>query len=107
MIFNVSGTRKRGGTSLNRRGDVGAHKDSTAPNDCFAVESAVLAYVLGERAEGVTIFELGIALNGGLVDITKNDAIERAVRELVRDGLLRMNGASVAPGNTNSCPEES
>jgi hypothetical protein len=59
------------------------------------VESVVLAYVLTERPEGVMIPTLALHFNAEFDQGVDGSAVERAVRELVCAGLLRMEGARV------------
>lgn len=61
------------------------------------VERTVLAFLIEEHQRLLTIPELSRALNafpGGFED---EDAVERAVRELVGAGLLRCCGGYVVP----------
>jgi len=52
------------------------------------VEWAVLGYLLDEYPDRFTILELSLAMNAGEADFGSEDAVERAVRELVGAGLL-------------------
>lgn len=61
------------------------------------VESVVLAYVVGERPEGVTIPMLALRFSAEFDQGDTGSAVERAVRELVRDGRLHMQGGKVVP----------
>ena len=61
------------------------------------VEAVVLAYVVGERPEGVTIPMLALRFNAEFDQGDTGSAVERAVRELVRDGRLQMQGGKVVP----------
>jgi len=65
--------------------------------DDLLVESAVLAFVIGERPGGVTIPELSRLLNAERGEDGEDDAVERAVRELVRARLLRCAGGLLLP----------
>lgn len=76
------------------------------PTDCgernpsgedLKAERAVLALLLGEHPSHLTIPELSLALNAAEGGFAANDAVERAVRELVGAGLLRCQGAFVVP----------
>jgi hypothetical protein len=62
------------------------------------VESVVLAYLVTERPQGMTILMLSLHLNAEFDQGVEGSAVERAVRELVRDGQLRMQGGKVVPG---------
>jgi hypothetical protein len=76
------------------------------PTDCVErnpttedtkAERAVLAFLLDEHPSQLTIPELSLALNAAEDNFAANDAVERAVRELVGGGLLRCQGAFVVP----------
>lgn len=60
------------------------------------VERVVLAFLLEEHPSQLTIPELSLALT---VDpgFDSDDAVERAVRELVGAGLLHCEGAFIVP----------
>lgn len=51
------------------------------------IERAILTEVLVLHPDRLTILELALRLDGD-DDFAKKDAVERAVRELSRDGLL-------------------
>jgi hypothetical protein len=72
-----------------------AERDLTA--DDTKAERAVLAFLLDEYPVQLTIPELSLALNAAQGDFAANDAVERAVRELVGAGLVRCQGAFVVP----------
>jgi hypothetical protein len=61
------------------------------------IQSVLLAYVETEQPEGVTILMLSLRFNAEFEQGIGGSAVERAVRELVRDGLLRMRGGKVVP----------
>jgi hypothetical protein len=61
------------------------------------VESAVLAYIVAERPQGVIIPALALRFAAEFDQGSSGLAVERAVRELVRDGRLRMQGGKVVP----------
>jgi hypothetical protein len=61
------------------------------------VQSVLLAYVVFERPDGVTIVELALRFSAEFGQGHTGDAVERAVRELVRMRLLQMNGSRVIP----------
>jgi hypothetical protein len=71
------------------------------PSDLAAqdakVERVVLAFLLDEYPAQLTIPELSGALNERPGDFESEDAVERAVRELVGAGLLHCQGAYVLP----------
>jgi hypothetical protein len=60
------------------------------------VERVVLAFLLEEHPSQLTIPELSLALNAD-PGFDSNDAVERAVRELVGAGLLYCSGRFVLP----------
>jgi len=51
------------------------------------IERALLTQILVLHPAQLTIMELAMRMDAG-EDFAKNDAVERAVRELTRDGLL-------------------
>lgn len=62
------------------------------------VESAVLGFLLSEHPDHqLTIPEVSRALNAKPSDFGSEDAVERAIRELVGAGLLHCQGAFVVP----------
>jgi len=69
---------------------------SPAEEDARA-EAAVLAFVLDEHPDRLTIPELSRALNAHPGGFSSDDAVERAVRELVGGGLLHCQGGLVVP----------
>jgi len=60
-------------------------------------EAAVLAFLLDEHPNQLTVPEVSWALNAGAEDFASGDAVERAVRELVCAGLLHHEGGYVMP----------
>lgn len=64
--------------------------------DDLRMESAVFCYVVGEGHHDKTIPELSWELSS-LSDGVEGDAVERAVREFVGAGLLRIDGGRVVP----------
>jgi hypothetical protein len=60
-------------------------------------ERAVLAFLIYEYPEQLTIPELSRVLNEGGGDFDSEDAVERAVRELVGVGLLECKDGYVIP----------
>jgi hypothetical protein len=75
---------------------VRAESERSASDDVL-VESVVLAYVVGERPEGVTIPMLALRFSAEFELGDTGSAVERAVRELVCDGRLQMRGGKVVP----------
>ena len=75
-----------------------AKRDPACPSaEDAKVERVVLAFLLDEHPSQLTIPELSRALNDDPGDFSSDDAVKRAVRELVGAGLLRCHGASVLP----------
>ncbi|MBW8060315.1 MAG: hypothetical protein FVQ78_08325 [Solirubrobacterales bacterium] len=70
--------------------------DTPAAQDAQA-EHVVLAFLLEEHPSHLTIPELSRALNAYPNSFETNDAVERAVRELVGAGLLRCQGGDILP----------
>lgn len=60
-------------------------------------ERAVLAFLINEHPNQLTVAEVSRALNHGPVEFEAEDAVERAVRELVGAGLLRCAEGFVQP----------
>jgi hypothetical protein len=60
-------------------------------------ERTVLAFLLSEYPNQLTIAEVAWALNASPAKFESDDAAERAVRELVGAGLLRCEGGYVVP----------
>jgi hypothetical protein len=69
-------------------------RDPVATDD--RVELAVLGFLLHEHPDQLTIPEVSRAMNS-YSDFNSEDAVERAVRELVGAGLLRCQGGYVVP----------
>ena len=61
------------------------------------VESVVLAYIVTECPDGVTIPALALRFNAEFDQGASGSAVERAVRELVRDGRLQIQAGRVVP----------
>lgn len=70
--------------------------DGPAAHDAKA-EHAVLAFLVNEHPNQLTVAEVSWALNDDPVEFEAKDAVERAVRELVGAGLLRCSDGFVAP----------
>lgn len=63
-----------------------------------AIEQAVLLFLLGEHPDHqLTIPEVSRVLNERPDDFGSEDAVERAIRELVGAGLLHCQGGFVLP----------
>ena len=67
-----------------------------SPSGDVVVESVVLAYIVSDRPEGVTIPMLALRFNAEFEQGVSGSAVERAVRELC-DGRLQMQGGKVVP----------
>jgi hypothetical protein len=76
---------------------VRTHAERGASDDGVLVESVVLAYIVTERPEGVMIPTLALRFNAEFDQGVSGSAVERAVRELVCDGRLRMQRGKVVP----------
>ena len=61
------------------------------------MERAVLTEVLALHPAQLTILELTTKMDGGCESFPRKDAVERAVRELTRDGLLRCDCRRIWP----------
>ncbi len=57
------------------------------------VQTAVLALVLAEYPAQLTVLDLLREMDGGPADFVGEDAVERAIGDLVGVGLLHRNGA--------------
>ena len=75
-----------------------AERDPSGPaaRDAKA-ERAVLAFLIDEHPNQLTLVEVSWALNRGPVEFEAEDAVERAIRELVGAGLLRCSDGFVLP----------
>ena len=75
-----------------------AQRDPAGPaaQDAKA-KRAVLAFLINEHPNKLTIAEVSWALNSGPVEFDAEDAVERAVRELVGAGLLCCSEGFVLP----------
>ncbi len=79
------------------------------PMDCGAVgppdfpaqdaedQRVVLSFILGEHPAQLTIPEIAQALYAHPGDFKSDDAVERAIRDLVGGGLLHCHGRFVLP----------
>ena len=61
------------------------------------IESAVLSYLLDADPDRFTIPEVSRAMNAGKTGFGSEDAVERAIVQLVGAGLLRCCGGFVLP----------
>lgn len=61
------------------------------------VESIVLTFLIGECPEGEPVFALALRFNEEFEQGSEGDAVERAIVELVRNRLLRIEGGRVVP----------
>lgn len=60
-------------------------------------QGVVLSFLLEEHPAQLTIPEVAQALYAHPADFDENDAVERAIRDLVGGGLLQCHGAFVLP----------
>lgn len=75
-----------------------AERDPATPAaEDHKTESAVLAFLLAEFPNQLTIPEASWALNPRSEEFAEGDAVERAVRQLVGAGLLRCRDGFVGP----------
>jgi hypothetical protein len=75
-----------------------AERDPSGPADQDAkAERAVLAFLINEHPNQLTVAEVSWALSHGPVEFEAEDAVERAVRELVGAGLVRCSDGFVMP----------
>lgn len=79
------------------RGEMPCNHHPSPADEDGQIESAVLAFVLDEHPDRLTVDELSLALGGAAPDFDRGDAIERAMAELVRAGLLNRDGGYVVP----------
>jgi hypothetical protein len=63
-------------------------------------QRVVLAFILDEHPAQLTIPEVVRAIYAHPYDFKENDAVERAVRDLVGGGLLHCHGCFVLPTRT-------
>lgn len=70
---------------------------ATPANADRKTEWAVLAFLLDEHPDRFTIPELSRAMNAGPAEFESEDAVERAVRELVGAGLFHCCAGFVLP----------
>lgn len=61
------------------------------------IETTVLAFVFDQHPTHLTLAELSLAMSHGREDFAAEDYIERAIRELVGAGLLRITCGLVMP----------
>ena len=77
--------------------DRGFPDPSTPANEDRKTEWAVLGYLLDEHPDQFTIPEVSRAMNAGETDFEREDAIERAIVQLVGAGLLHCCGGFILP----------
>lgn len=89
-----------GGNSQAARVD---HPEAAWPSAPAAqAQRAILGLILAQHPAQLTICELALEINES-DDFESNDAVERAVRDLVGAGLLRCQGISVLPTRAALC----
>lgn len=75
-----------------------AQRDPSGPTAQDAkAERSVLAFLINEHPNQLTVAEVSWALNDGPVEFEAEDAVERAIRELVGAGLLHSSDGFVLP----------
>ena len=75
-----------------------AERDPSIPADeDRKTEWAVLGYLLDAHPDQFTIPEVSRAMNAGKTDFGSEDAVERAIRQLVGAGLLHCCGGFILP----------
>ncbi|HEX9966346.1 MAG TPA: hypothetical protein VGB06_00220 [Solirubrobacterales bacterium] len=78
------------------------HDDHSQPGEVSArrtdeiMERAILAEILVLHPTQLTILELAARMDAG-DDFARHDAVERAIRELTRDGLLHCDCRRIWP----------
>jgi hypothetical protein len=78
--------------------DCAERSPSTPAEQDAQAEQAVLAFLLNEYPDHqLTIPEVSRAMNAGEIDFGSEDAVERAIRELVGAGLLHCQDGFVLP----------
>jgi hypothetical protein len=81
--------------------DCAERAPSTPENDDMKVQWAVLSFLVDEYPDHqLTIPEVSLAINAGPAAFGSEDAVERAIRELVGAGLLHCQGGFVLPTRT-------
>lgn len=85
------------------RGEKPCNRHPSPAEEDGQVESAVLAFVLDEYPDRLTVDELFLALGGASPDFDRRDAIERAIRELTGAGLVHRDGVFVVPSRPALC----
>lgn len=73
------------------------HDDARPATQDTKAERTVLAFVLNEHPNQLTVAEVSWALNQDSAEFERVDAVERAVRELVGAGLLHCSDGFVMP----------
>lgn len=76
--------------------DIQRREPSPAREDEI-IEAAVLTQVIALHPAQLTILELALRMEGDCEDFAARDAVERAVRELTRDGLLHCDCRRIWP----------
>ena len=77
--------------------DRGFSDPSTPAPEDRKVEWAVLGYLLDAHPDRFTIPEVSRVMNAGETGFDSEDAVERAIRQLVGAGLLHCCGGYVLP----------
>lgn len=77
--------------------DHGERDDARPAAQDAQAERTVLAFLLNEHPNQLTVAEVSWALNQGAVEFERKDAVERAVCELVGARLLHCSSGFVLP----------
>lgn len=77
--------------------DRGLPDPSTPSNEDRKVEWTVLSYLLDAHPDQFTIPEVSRTMNEGKTAFASEDAVERAIRQLVGAELLHCSGGYVLP----------
>ena len=80
--------------------DRGLPDPSTPSNEDRKVEWTVLSYLLDAHPKQLTIPAVSSKMNEGKAAFESEDAVERAIRQLVGAGLLHCCGGFVLPTKT-------
>ena len=76
----------------------GDERDPSIPaNEDRKAEWAVLSYLLDAHPDRFTIPQISLVMNAGEGGFASEDAVERAIRQLVGAGLLHCSGGHLLP----------
>lgn len=80
-----------------QRPDSDVRKEATTDEQDAAIEGAVIGLILLRHPAQLTVVELTREVAANPDDFRQGDAVERAVRDLGRVGLLNRNGEFLVP----------